>query len=134
MRIALICTTLALALAAGTALPARADPVSDLVATLPAELQGLTRLAGPEGSSTGFVVVREGARDRLFILGGAGGVVEVAEAAETGGRITSLRSEKDAHGIVAFVDVAGSDGAETTYELFLEGENAAGYVFQQASN
>lgn len=133
MRIPFLPATLAAILLAGASLPLAADPVSDLVGALPDGLSGLTRLAGPDGSDTGFVVARESARDRLFILRG-GRVVEVGEAAETGGRITSLRSEKDAHGVLAFVDIAGADGAETTYELFLEAENEAGYVFQQASN
>ncbi|WP_428696784.1 hypothetical protein [Stappia sp.] len=133
MRIPFPSAPIAALLLLGASVPLAADPVGDLVGALPESLLGLTRLAGPDGSDTGFVVAREAARDRLFILRG-GAVVEVGEAGETGGRITSLRSEKDAHGVLAFVDIAGADGAETTYELFLEGENAAGYVFQQASN
>lgn len=125
--------TLAAGLAASLlvlpALPVRADPVADFVAALPDEFQGMTRLAGPEGTGTAFVVVRESARDRIFILREGAALVEVAETAELEGRIAALRSEADAHGVVAFVDVG-----ETTYELFLEKDDPTGYLFQPASN
>lgn len=125
-RLALAAAGLALCLAS---LPVRADPVADFVAALPDGFQGLTRLAGPEDTGTAFVVVRESARDRIFILREGAAPVEVAETAELPGRIAALRSEADAHGVVAFVDLG-----ETTYELFLENDDPTGYLFQPASN
>lgn len=128
-RLALAIAGLAVSFAALPALPVRADPVSDLVAALPAELQGLTRLPGPEGSGTAFVVAREAQRDRLFVLREGKAPVEVSEAGELAARVAGLRSETDPHGVVAFVDMG-----DTTYELFLENDDTAGYLFQPASN
>ncbi|QGZ33397.1 hypothetical protein [Stappia indica] len=128
-RLAFAIAGLAALLLVLPALPVRADPVSDIVAALPAELQGLTRLPGPDGSGTAFVVAREAARDRLFVLREGKAPVEVSEAGEQAARVTGLRSEADPHGVVAFVDMG-----ETTYELFLENGDAAGYLFQPASN
>lgn len=52
----------------------------------------------------------------------------------TGGRVTGLRSESDDLGVAAFVDLQTADGEETTYELFLENEDPAAYIFRPASN
>lgn len=128
-RLALAIAGLAVSLAVLPALPVRADPVSDIVAALPADLQGLTRLPGPEGSGTAFIVAREAQRDRLFVLREGKAPLEVSEAGELSARVSGLRSETDAHGVVAFVDMG-----DTTYELFLENDETAGYLFQPASN
>jgi hypothetical protein len=58
----------------------------------------------------------------------------VAEARTLSARITGLRSELDSYGLVAFVDLQTAGGQETTYELFLEGEDPAAHTFQPASN
>ncbi|MBC2859624.1 hypothetical protein [Stappia sp. 28M-7] len=128
-RLAFAIAGLAASLIVLPVLPVRADPVSDIVAALPGELQGLTRLPGPEGAGTSFVVARETSRDRLFVLREGKAPVEVSEAGELAARVAGLRSEADPHGVVAFVDMG-----DTTYELFLENDDTAGYLFQPASN
>ncbi|GGE80848.1 hypothetical protein H1W37_16600 [Stappia taiwanensis] len=124
----------------GTSGPALADndPVAVLARNLPAQVQALRRLDGPADSGTGFILIREGARDRLFVRHATGSstpvIIEIAEVSALDGRVADLRSEADAHGVVAFVDVVTAGHEETTYELFLEKEDPAAYLFQPASN
>ncbi|MAA98393.1 MAG: hypothetical protein CMN87_17030 [Stappia sp.] len=119
------------------ALPASADGLTALLSQLPGNVQALSRVPGPEGSGTGFYVVRETQGDRLFIgrsTSDGQDIDEVSEAGAIGGRVTGLRSESDELGVAAFVDMREADGEETTYELFLENENPAAYIFRPASN
>lgn len=125
---------------AGISGPALADndPVAALVRSLPTQVQALRRLDGPADSGTGFILIREGTRDRLFVRHATETstpvLVEIAEVSALDGRVADLRSEADAHGVVAFVDVVTAGHEETTYELFLEKEDPAAYLFQPASN
>ena len=117
--------------------PASADDLPALLSQLPARVQALSKVPGPEGSGTGFYVVRETEGDRLFIgrkTPEGHDIDEVSEAGAIGGRVTGLRSESDDLGVAAFVDLRKADGEETTYELFLETENPAAYIFRPASN
>ncbi|WP_349360830.1 hypothetical protein [Stappia sp.] len=140
MRVSPILPILLLAGTFSAAAPhpaALADAITDIVAALPGEVRALTRIPGPQGEDTSFVVVREDAGDRLFVQTGGAGTppVEVTDlGAPLPGRVTDLRSERDTLGIAVFVDLRGGDGTDTTYELFWEGEDAASYVFQPASN
>lgn len=131
--VALLAASISLGLGVQTAL---ADPVTQLVETLPDSVAALTRIPGAEGSPLSFVVVREETGDRLFIVSSnmANTAIEVAEARTLSARITGLRSELDSYGLVAFVDLQTSGGEETTYELFLEGEDPSAHTFQPASN
>jgi hypothetical protein len=131
--VALLAGSISLGLGVQTAL---ADPVKQLVETLPDSVAALTRIPGAEGSPLSFVVVREETGDRLFIVSSnmANTASEVTEARTLSARITGLRSELDSYGLVAFVDLQTSGGEETTYELFLEGEDPAAHTFQPASN
>lgn len=131
--LALLAASISLGLGVQTAL---ADPVKQLVETLPGSVAALTRIPGAEGSPLSFVVVREETGDRLFIVSSnlANTAIEVAEARTLSARITGLRSELDSYGLVAFVDLQTSGGEETTYELFLEGEDPSAHTFQPASN
>ena len=131
--VALLAASISLGLGVQTAL---ADPVKQLVETLPDSVTALTRIPGAEGSPLSFVVVREETGDRLFIVSSnlANTAIEVAEARTLSARITGLRSELDSYGLVAFVDLQTSGGEETTYELFLEGEDPSAHTFQPASN
>lgn len=132
--VALLAAGLFMGLADG---PARAaDAVSQLVQNLPQSVAALSRIPGAEGSPLSFVVVREETGDRLFIVSSkmTGTAVEVAEAAALSARITGLRSEMDSYGLVAFVDLQTAGGEETTYELFLEGDDPSAHTFQPASN
>ncbi|MBC01525.1 MAG: hypothetical protein CML67_18500 [Rhodobacteraceae bacterium] len=131
--VALLAASISLGLGIQTAL---ADPVKQLVETLPGSVAALTRIPGAEGSPLSFVVVREETGDRLFIVSSnlANTAIEVAEARTLSARITGLRSELDSYGLVAFVDLQTSGGEETTYELFLEGEDPSAHTFQPASN
>ena len=131
--VALLAASISLGLGIQTAL---ADPVKQLVETLPGGVAALTRIPGAEGSPLSFVVVREETGDRLFIVSSnlANTAIEVAEARTLSARITGLRSELDSYGLVAFVDLQTSGGEETTYELFLEGEDPSAHTFQPASN
>jgi hypothetical protein len=131
--VALLAISISSGLGVQTAL---ADPVKQLVATLPDGVAALSRIPGAEGSPLSFVVVREETGDRLFIVSSnmANTASEVAEARTLSARITGLRSELDSYGLVAFVDLQTAGGQETTYELFLEGEDPAAHTFQPASN
>lgn len=131
--LALLAASISLGLGVQTAL---ADPVKQLVETLPGSVAALTRIPGAEGSPLSFVVVRKETGDRLFIVSSnlANTAIEVAEARTLSARITGLRSELDSYGLVAFVDLQTSGGEETTYELFLEGEDPSAHTFQPASN
>eukprot|EP00873_Tetraselmis_striata_P027234 jgi/Tetstr1/447498/TSEL_034879.t1 len=131
--VALLATSISLGLGVQTAL---ADPVKQLVETLPDSVAALSRIPGAEGSPLSFVVVREETGDRLFIVSSnmANTASEVTEARTLSARITGLRSELDSYGLVAFVDLQTSGGEETTYELFLEGEDPSAHTFQPASN
>lgn len=131
--VALLAASISLGLGVQRAL---ADPVKQLVETLPGSVAALTRIPGAEGSPLSFVVVREETGDRLFIVSSnlANTAIEVAEARTLSARITGLRSELDSYGLVAFVDLQTSGGEETTYELFLEGEDPSAHTFQPASN
>lgn len=125
---------------AGAYAPALADndPVAALARSLPAQVRALRRLDGPADSGTGFILIREATRDRLFVRRAKGSsrpvIIEIAEVSALDGRVADLRSEADAHGVVAFVDVVAPSHEETTYELFLEKEDPAAYLFQPASN
>ena len=80
------------------ALPASADGLTALLSQLPGNVQALSRVPGPEGSGTGFYVVRETQGDRLFIgrsTSDGQDIDEVSEAGAIGGRVTGLRSESD---------------------------------------
>ncbi|MHC5653480.1 hypothetical protein [Stappia sp.] len=113
---------------------AHADPVSDMLRALPASVQAVSRVPGPENKDVTFFIVREDKRDRLFLAKGGDSLVEIAEAAETGGRVSGLRSEMDDLGLAAFVDFRDGNGEETTFELFLEGDDPEAYIFRPASN
>ncbi|WP_425087292.1 hypothetical protein [Stappia sp.] len=128
--VALLASSISLGLGVQTAL---ADPVTQLVETLPDSVAALSRIPGAEGSPLSFVVVREETGDRLFIVS-SNMASEVTEARTLSARITGLRSELDSYGLVAFVDLQTSGGEETTYELFLEGEDPSAHTFQPASN
>jgi hypothetical protein len=117
--------------------PVSAQDLSTLLSQLPEQVQALSRVPGPEGSGTGFYVVRETDGDRLFVgrrSPDGPSIREIPEAGATGGRVTGLRSESDDLGVAAFVDLQTADGEETTYELFLENEDPAAYIFRPASN
>jgi hypothetical protein len=133
LPVALLATSISLALGVQTAL---ADPVKQLVESLPDSVAALSRIPGAEGSPLSFVVVREETGDRLFIVSSKmeNTTTEVTEARTLSARITGLRSEMDSYGLVAFVDLQTPGGQETTYELFLEGEDPAAHTFQPASN
>lgn len=136
----LLCAPLVWLAGAAFSIPALADsdPVTALVRSLPAEVRSLRRLDGPADSGTGFILIRGATRDRLFVRNAKGSstpvIIEIAEVSALDGRIDDLRSEADAHGVVAFVDVVTASHEETTYELFLEKEDPAAYLFQPASN
>ncbi|WP_029057188.1 hypothetical protein [Stappia stellulata] len=136
LRLYRVLSVAALAAALSLPLAARADPVKDLVQTLPETVAALSRIPGAEGSPLSFVVVRESNADRLFIVSSntSAETAEVAQARALSARITGLRSEMDSYGLVAFVDLQTPDGEETTYELFLESEAPSDHTFQPASN
>ncbi|SDU12735.1 hypothetical protein [Stappia sp. ES.058] len=130
---AALAASIPLTLAAQTA---TADPVKELVETLPGDVTALTRIPGAEGSPLSFVVVRQTNGDRLFIVSrdAAETTAEVTGARALAARITGLRSELDSYGLAAFVDLRTPEGEETTYELFLEGETPSSHTFRPASN
>lgn len=114
-----------------------AEDVTAFLTSMPSDVQAVSRIAGPEDSDVVFFVVRQDAADRLFLGRGPASsrsLVEIAEAVEVGGRITGLRSERDELGVAAFVDIRMQGSEETTYELFLESDDPAAYIFRPASN
>ena len=136
-RFSIDCIALAAAMMMLGSVPAAADAITDLVGDLPAQVSGLSRIPGPDGETTSFVIVREADRDRLFIQtsGAETPATEVRDAGDPlPGRVTDLRSERDALGIAVFVDFSLPGGDISTYELFWEGDDASTYVFRPASN
>jgi len=134
LRLAALVSTILL----GLVPPSAADPVAELVRALPDDILQIGVVSGPADTPVRFVIVRGPVSDRLFIQVRDGGQllqsVEVAEVGTTSRRLEDLRSEANAHGVVAFVDFQPSDETETAYELFIDLENLDKYVFQPVSN
>ncbi|MEJ1158685.1 hypothetical protein [Prosthecomicrobium sp. N25] len=140
-------TLLGLVLLAAAAQPGRADPASDRIAQIPAEVEEM-RLVG-EWSTSGkagayrIVVTRSGTteiRARFYVqwiaYTQAGPSVEasleIAEVFELGADVKETTVEMDGDRLVLTFDLEGGGAAEGTYEAIVKAPGD--YTFQKAGN
>lgn len=108
------------------------------IEALPDTVRQVAIIPGPAAGGVRFILIRTEASDRLFVQERDGAATtaffEIAEVAALPDRVSDIRSEADAAGIVAFIDAAVPGAGETTYELFLDRASPGAYTFQAASN